>query len=83
MIYEARGERREPWEDEGAMVHLTWKQEMIGELEVVYPVVKRERFGAFGVSIFPIYSLLNGSQRATLEVSKLSHRCMSKQLRII
>ena len=32
-----------------------------------YPVVRRERFGAFGVPIFPIYSLFDGEPRSYLE----------------
>ena len=32
-----------------------------------YPVVGRERFGAFGVSIFLIYFLFNGEPRSYLE----------------
>ena len=31
------------------------------------PVVGRERFGAFGVPICPIYSLFNGEPRSYLE----------------
>ena len=32
-----------------------------------YPVVRRERFGAVGVPIFPIDSLFNGEPRSYLE----------------
>ena len=36
-------------------------------VETSYPVVRRERFGAFGVFIFPIDSLFNGEIRSYLE----------------
>ena len=68
MIYEARGERREPWEDEGAMVHLTWKQEMIGELEVVYPVVKKGAIRSiWGIHIPYIFPVKRRAVRSYLE----------------